>query len=805
MIKNYLKIALRNLLKHKAFSFINIAGLSIGIAAFLLILQYVKFERSYDKFHTSGDRIYRLQQDRYNEGKLTTQWAAGAAGIGKAMKDNFPEVESMAKLRSQDAVISYNNNKFNESKIYYANAAFLPMFSYKVLKGKPADALKEPFTAVITESTAKKYFGSEEAIGKVISSNKREDYKITAVVADMPVNTHLKFDILFSFETLLKDTSRANELETTFDWDGFYTYVLLKKGADPRALEKKIRTLIAQKIGAQMKERGEGIEYKLQPLHDIHLYSAYMYEAEANGNGQSVYFLFIIAFFIIVIAWINYVNLSTARSVDRAKEVGVRKAVGSHRSQLIGQFMFESVLINVFAVALAFVLVLISLPLFNSLTGKNMSFSLLGSQSFWLSLGGLFICGTVLAGLYPAFIMSSFKPASVLKGKFTGSGKGAFLRQSLVIIQFAASVILMVGTFGVYRQLNFMRSQDLGINIDRTVVLKGPHVIDTATYKARLKTFKTELAGISGVSKAVASTSVPGKKVGWNAGGIKLVGSDPSKANQYRAIGIDYGFIDAFGLKIIKGRNFSEEFKTDRNTVLFNESAVKLMGFNKPEEILNKRIDFWGDEYTVIGVVSNHHQEGLRENYDSHIYRLTPNNSSYISLKLKANTDPKSVIASAEKQWNALFPGNPFEYFFLNDRYEEQYKADSQFGKTFGLFAALAIFVACLGLLGLASFVTTQRTKEIGIRKISGASITKLLLLLTRDFIKPVLISFLIALPVTYYLLKQWLQNYAFKTSISPWLFVLPALLILVIAVITISTQTIKVASANPVKSLRTE
>lgn len=802
MIKNYIKIAFRNLFKHKGFSFINVSGLAIGIAAFMLILQYVSFETSYDQFQEKGDRIYRLQQNRYNGGKLTTQWAAGAAGVGKTVKDVFPQIEAMAKLTQDDAVISYKDKKFNQT-VFFATNEFLPMFSYKTIQGSSTDALKEPFTAVITESAAKKYFGNEDAIGKILSSNKQDNYKVTAVIRDLPENTHLKFEILFSFATYLKFA--GPEAETTFDWDGFYTYILLQPGTNSQLMENKIKTYLNKKIGPEYKERNEGIEYKLQPMRDIHLYSNYMIEAEANGNGQSVYFLFIIAVFIIIIAWINYINLSTARAVDRAKEVGVRKVMGSYRSQLIVQFMFEALLINVFAVAFAFILVLISLPLFNSLTGKDLSFSLISQSQFWLVLFVLFVGGSLLAGLYPAVIMSSFKPITVLKGKFTRSKQGSFLRQSLVIIQFAASVILMVGTFCVYKQLNFMQNQDLGINIDRTLVLKGPSVLDTATYKERLKTFKTELLKTSGIDKVIISTSVPGKKVGWNAGGIKLVEDGPDKSNQYRVIGIDHDFLDAFGIRVLHGRNFSAEFPTDKNAVLFNEMALKLIGFNKPEEALNRKIDFWGDQYTIIGIVSNHHQEGLRQNYDAHIYRLTPNSNNYYSIKIKANQDPQQILQTAEKQWSQFFPGNPFEYFYLDDRYKQQYDADKQFGKTFGLFAALAIFVACMGLLGLASFATTQRTKEIGIRKISGASVSKLLLLLTKDFIKPVLISFVIAIPITYYLLNKWLENYAFKINISALMFILPALLILIIAVITISTQTLKAANANPVKSLRTE
>jgi putative ABC transport system permease protein len=350
-----------------------------------------------------------------------------------------------------------------------------------------------------------------------------------------------------------------------------------------------------------------------------------------------------------------------------------------------------------------------------------------------------------------------------------------------------------------------MQRQELGVQIDQTLVLRGPSVTDS-TYPDKLNAFKNEMLKVSGISKFAASSEVPGSKVGWNAGGIRLVGSDPSKSNQYRILGIDYDFIDAYGLKIIKGRKFSEQFGADTGAVLFNEAAVKLLGFNNLENALNKRIEFWGDVYTIIGVVANHHQESLREGYDAHIFRLIPESDNFYSIKMQAaGNNWSSIIKTTESKWSSFFPGNPFEYFFLDDHFQEQYKADKQFGKTFGLFAGLAIIVACLGLFGLVSFVTTQRTKEIGIRKISGAGISSILLLLTKDFIKPILISFAIATPVTFYLLKKWLENYAFKISIDPWMFVLPALMILVIAFVTISTQTIKAAAANPVDSLRTE
>ncbi len=803
MIGNYLIIAMRNLFKHKVFSFINVFGLALGMAACLLILQYARFELSYDQFEPHAGRIFRMEQDRYNQGKLSTQWAAGAAGIGLAMKQSFPEVQSFAKLQGTGGVITCKEREFRETNMYFSNDEFLPMFGYKALAGKSAGALKEINTAVLNETTARKYFGKENPIGKIIRIGNNQNYTITAVVADPPPNTHLKFNVLFSMANLLK--MAGPELETTFDWDGFLTYVLLKPGTDPRALEKKLPALVREHYGKQMKERGEGLVYTLQPLQSIHLYSHYMFETEANGDGRAVYFLLAIAGFIIIIAWINYINLSTARSIDRAREVGIRKVLGSYRIQLISQFLFESFLINLMAVILAFLLILAFLPLFNIITGKEIHFSLFTDPRFWIALTILFLAGSILAGVYPAFVLSSFRPIAVLKGKLAKTGHGALLRQSLVIMQFAASVILMVGTFAVYRQLHFMQKQDLGIQINQTLVLKGPDITDS-TYMDKLNAFKTEMLRQPGVTQMAASTEVPGSKVAWNAGGIKLVNQDETKSQQYRVIGIDYDFLNAYGLKLIRGRNFSRDFGTDPGAVLFNEAAAKLLGFDKPEDALDKRIDFWGKQYTIIGVVSNHHQESLRQNYDAHIFRLIPDARNYYSLKLSSNRGTwQTTIETAKNTWAGFFPGNPFEYFFLDDHFAEQYEADRKFGNTFGLFAILAIVVSCLGLLGLASFVTTQRTKEIGIRKISGAGIPSILLLLTRDFIRPVMVSFLLAVPLTWWLLRRWLENYAYTISIDAWLFILPGILILLIALITISSQTYRAASASPVKSLRTE
>ena len=802
MITNFFRIALRNLFKNKIFSFINIFGLALGIASSLLIVEYARYELSYDKFEANSGRIYRLQLDRYNDGKLATRWAAGAAGLGQVVKEALPEVESFGRLRNTGGIMSYKDQQFRETKMYFANDDFLPMFSCQAVAGSINGALKDVYSAVITESTALKYFGAEPALGKMLSLNKKDNYRVTAVVKDPPPNTHLKFDILLSWATLVQ--REGPNVNTQWDWDGFFNYILVRPGTDPAVLEKKIAGVVQAKWGEEMKSSHDGMVVHLQALPDIHLTSHYMREAEANGDGKTVYFLLIIAGFIIIIAWINYINLATARSIERAKEVGVRKVLGSLRRQLIRQFLLESMLINGLAVLLAFVIILTCIPFFHLLTGKELHFSLLSDPVFWFILTGLFLIGSFLSGLYPAFVLSSFRPIVVLKGKLAKTGHGALLRQSLVVLQFAASVVLIAGTFAVYRQLHFMQDQDLGVRISQTLVVNGPRVLDS-TYDNRLTSFKTEALRLPGVKQVTVSTEVPGSKVNWNAGGIRRISDDITKSNQYRIIGIDHDFIDAYGLKIIKGRNFYPG-QVDSQSVLFNEAAIKEIGFSKPEAALNQRIDFWGKQYTIVGVVANHHQESLQQDYDAHIFRYIPDANSYYSLKLTG--DPATwpgVIAALQKEWKQFFPGNPFDYFFLDEHFAKQYEADQQFGQTFGIFAGLAIFVSCLGLLGLAAFVVNQRTKEIGIRKIVGANLSNILVLLTKDFIRPVLISFVIAIPVAWYVLQKWLDNYAFRITITAWMFIIPGLLVLVIALLTISTQTLRAASANPSKALRTE
>ena len=804
MIRNYFKTAWRNIVKQKAYSMINIVGLAIGLAACILILQYVSFELSYENFHEKKDRIYRVQQDRYDNGKLSTQWAAGAYAAGNMFKESIPEIEEYVKLvRRSEAITEVNNEPLKIDKVFFASEAFFNVFTYPLLSGNAATALSEPFTAAISETTARNLFGSTNLTGKTMRLNRRDNYKITAVFKDPPVNTQLKPNILISYATFIKRQGPDSNPETAWLWDGCLTYLTLRPGADPAAVETKFAPIVEKQVGSELKNFNASVVYKLQPLKDIHLYSHYMMEPEPNGDGKTVYLLLGIAFFIAVIAWVNYINLATARAINRAKEVGIRKTMGSHRRQLIYQFLSESAVLNFLALLLAILVVLLAIPGFNSLSGQQLSFSLLGKMDFWVWLSALFIVGVLFSGLYPAFVLSGFKTIEVLKGKMVATRQGVLLRKGLVVFQFAASLFLLIGTAAVYSQIQYMRKQSLGIDIDQTLVVTPPIVTDSL-YMQKLTSFKESLQSQSYIRHATVSTTIPGQPVDWNAGGIKLVGSPESSQKQYRVIGGDYDFIKVFGLKLVAGRQFSKEYSTDEEAVIFNRKGVEQLGFNKPADAIGKRIDFWGRQYTVIGVTENFHQQSLREAYEPLIIRLTPDAQGFLSVRF-TGAEASATIGLVKANWNKFFPGNTFEYFFLDDHFNKQYKADQRFGQVFGLFTTLAILVACLGLFGLASFTTLQRTREIGIRKVLGASVSGILKLLYREFALLLLIAFVVAIPLAWLTISSWLQNYAFRINIHWMFFVLPFIVILVIALLTVSFQSVKAALANPVKSLRTE
>ena len=806
MFKNYLKIAWRNLTKNKVYSWINIGGLAIGIVACLLILQYVVFELSYEDFHVKKDRIYRVHQDRYDNGKLSTQWAAGAYAVGNSFKEAIPEIEEYVKVvETRDIIVEVDNRPLKIEKVFFATNSFFSVFSYALIDGDVTSVLSEPNTAAISETTATKIFGTKDVVGKDLRISGDRIYKITGVYQDMPVNTQLRPNFLASYKTFVNMNTNedGSTPEDAWAWDGCLTYLLLQKGVDPAYVESKFAPIVEEGVGELLKRFNASVEYKLLPLTDIHLGGNYMDEPAPNGDGKTIYLLLGIAFFIIVIAWVNYINLATARAIGRAKEVGIRKTVGSKRGQLIVQFFFESILFNGLALVLALLLMIIVLPSFTKISGQAVSYNLFMESKFWLGLIAIFISGVVLSGLYPAIVLSRFRPVEVLKGKMVSTAEGAFLRKGLVVLQFTASLFLLIGSLVVYQQIQFMRNQSLGIDIAQTLVIRPPIETDS-TFSNQKKALKESLLKYPAVKNVAVSSIVPGDGPGMNAGGIRLLSQDDSEQKQYRVIRVDHDFLDLYDARIIAGRGFSKDFGAERVNVIFNQKGIEQLGLDKPEDAIGKQIEFWGDQCTIVGVVENFHQQSLREAYDPLILVLNPDVYGYFSIKTET-AQIAQTIAQAQTEWNDFFPGNTFEYFFLDEKFDEQYKADHRFGQVFGLFTLLAIFVACLGLFGLASFTTLQRTKEIGIRKVLGASVSGILKLLYKEFAFLLGLAFLIAIPFAWYMANNWLQGYAFRISMHWTFFILPFIAIVIIALLTVSFQSIRASLANPVKSLRTE
>jgi putative ABC transport system permease protein len=801
MLRNYLMITLRNLVKNRISSIVNILGLAMGMAAFVLIIQYVRYELSYDDFHEKQGVIYRIQQDRYDKGKLSTRWAAGCSAVGQALFENFDEVENFTRFQIWNGVFSYGEKKFREDRVYVADTSFFEVFSFRILEGDPNTALLNPLEMLVSRSTARKYFGDTNPIGESLRFNGGAELKITGVFEDVPRNSHLKPDIVVSWATLVQFQGPA--VNTAWQWDAFFNYIQLHSAADYKEFEAKIPALVEELAGEDLARFGSGAIYHLQPLRSIHLNSDFMFEAEPNGNARSVYALIVIAIFLVVIAWINYINLSSARSLERAREVGMRKVTGALRKQLLWQFLLESVLVNLFAIIIAIILVLLLSPSFNLLTGEQLDYSLSGNPGFWAVVLVIFLSGAFFSGLYPALFLSSFKPTTVFKGVSELKVGGLGMRRILVIIQFTTSLLLVAGTLTVYTQISYMRNHDLGVDIDNVLVLKGPGVNDS-TYSETFSAFKSELIRSPDIEMVTASIVVPGRQPPWNAGGIRRISEGEEEANQYRIVGFDFNFVDFYGLTILEGRNFSEDFGQNSETVLFNEAAIELMGFKDNASALNVPIYFWGDTFNIVGVLKNYHQEGLKANQEPLIFRFFRDPAGYYSLKVNPMKTPE-ILSYVEELWLRFFPQNPFEYFFLEDYYNEQYTNEMRFGKVFGLFAFLAIFIACLGLFGLSSYTTIQRTREIGLRKVMGSTSGNAVLLLMRYFIIQVLIAVPIGLGLGYYIMSGWLQNFAYRIVIGWWFFLVPLLLVIMITILTVSSQVLKTANVNPAESLRHE
>lgn len=821
MISSLFRSAWRSLTKNKFFATLHILGLAIGMAVFFLIAQYVHFERSYEAFIPNADNIYRAGLEVKQNGERAVYTAENYPGLMHAAISEIPEVTGAARLYNlgykNNAVITYQEAQpapvaFKQRHFLFADSALLPLMGYPMVAGDATTALAQPFTCVVSDKYAKMYFGNEDPLGKMLLMNDddgaNELAKVTGVFKDLPENTHLKFDVLYSYKTLIARGDWApGRYDQNWQRKDMYTFIALRPGTDPKVVEAKFPAIVS-KFKPGLKERNSEEILFLQPLKSIHLKSNLADEPEINGDERIVNFLSIIGIFVLVIAWINYVNLSTAKAMERAKEVGVRKVMGAFKAQLIRQFLVEAALVNLLSVLIAMVIVAGVLPYFNSISGLSLNYSYL-MQAWYFGLGALlWIIGTLLSGFYPAMVLSSFKPVSVLKGKLKNSFGGIFLRKSLVVFQFMSSVALIAGTFIVFNQLDFMMSQDLGMNIDQVLVVERPGIApnDRNAFNSSIDVFRNEVKKDPSVVAITTSATVPGKQREYKAF-VKKYGAPEDQATMLRFNSMDYEFVDVFKMKLVAGRLFDEKFTNDKDTaVIVSESATRLLGFAKPEDAVNQAVTItnFGWSPMIVGVVNDYHQVSLKSSIDPAIFYCTKYQGEFYSVRLNT-TDVQQSVNNIREAWMKAFPGNPFEYFFLDDFFNRQYENERKFGKLFTTFSILAVIVSCVGLFGLSAYTATQRTKEIGIRKALGSTENGIFVLLSQEYLKLVGLSILIASPLIWWVMNNWIQTFPYRTTISPLIFVISGLMVLMVALLTVSYQTLKASKTNPVESLRYE
>jgi len=803
MFKNYLKIAWRNIKRHKLFSFINILGLSIGMATFFLIALYVKNQLSFDRFNKNADNIVRvIFKADINGGKIDE--SVSMAPVAQTMKNDFPQVQDATRILNDGTPkITYKDKEFKDDHLAYVDPNFFRIFTLPMVEGDAKTALAQPNTVVITITTAKKYFGNEDALGKTIAlANVSEPYKITGVIKDVPANSHFHFDMFASME------GRPEAKSDSWLAGSFHTYLLLRPGTDPAKIEDGFPQMVKKYMGPEIQQamgisleqfitKGNSLGFTLQKLTDIHLHSNTNNEFEPGGNATYVYIFGGVALFMLIVACINFINLSTAGASKRAKEVGIRKVAGSGRGQLIRQFLTESVLLTFIAVFVAFIFMQLALPTFNKISGEQLQF---GLKAF-LSLVALGLVVGIIAGIYPAFYLSSFKPISVLKGKITTEHKSFGFRSGLVVFQFFISVVLIVGTIVVYKQMQFMQHKDLGFNKDQLITIPNSYALGKNE-----KVYEQQMLQNPQVVNATMSNYKPVGPTSYNNALAYPQGNDQLIVNgvEYH---VDEQYIPTMGMKMLSGRNFSKEFGTDTTAIILNESAAKALGWNNQSAVGKTVIRQNSDRgintgFHVIGVVKNFNFKSLHETISPLYMTLQPEGGLIFRIK---TADVAGLLALMKKQWDSFDTGEPFTYNFMDDLFDNTYATEAKTGSILNLFSLLIILVACLGLFGLATYTAEQRTKEIGIRKVLGASVSQITEMLSKEFLKLVLVASLIAFPVAWWGMNKWLESFAYRINISWWFFAVAGIAALFIALITVSFKAIRAAMANPAKSLRTE
>ncbi len=807
MFKNYFKTAVRNLSKNKFYSSINIIGLAVGLATCLLIFLYVVDELGYDKYNANAGRIYRANNDiKFNGNYLDLSQVP--AVMGPTMLREMPQVQQYVRMNWHGSfLVKKGNENIQEQRVAYADSTLFDVFTLPVIAGDAKTALKDYHSLVITETIAKKYFNSTDVVGKTMLMNDTSNYKITAVIKDIPKQSHFHFD----FFVPMLESYGINE----DNWlsENYTTYILLKKNADVRQFEAQLNPFMDKHVGPQLqsfvnislsdfKKGGGYIRASLTPLTAIHLHSNKQGDLEGNGNAEYVYIFSGIALMILLIACVNFMNLSTARSSNRAKEVGVRKVLGSLRANLIQQFLTESFLISFVALVIAVLMAWLLLPYFNQLAGKEINAAALLQPYMVLSLVVLMLIVGLLAGSYPAFFLSSFQPIDVLKGKLAKGFKRSWLRNSLVVFQFVISIVLIFGTIVIYNQLNYIHNKDIGFNRNQVVIINHANTLGNQT-----ETFKNELLQVSGVQSATMSGYLP-VNYGRNSNTYFTSPTlDPTTGINVQAWTVDENYVPTLGLKIAEGRNFSQQFLTDSTGVIINEAAAKFLA---TKNLLNKKIYTIKDiqskeliDFHIIGIVKNFNFSSLRDVVTPLALFLGKDNGN-ISVRISSG-DISNAVAQIKNKWKAIAPSQPFDYSFMDDDFNKLYTTEQRTGNIFITFAVLAILIACLGLFGLVTYAAEQRIREIGIRKVLGASVSNIAGMLSTDFLQLVIISAAIAFPLAWWAMNKWLQGFAYRVNISWWAFAIAGILALLIALITVSFQAIKAAIANPVKSLRTE
>ncbi|MBC7948858.1 MAG: ABC transporter permease [Chitinophagaceae bacterium] len=807
MIFNYLKIAVRNLLKYKFISFNNLFGLTVGLACCLLILTYIIHELSYEKYHDKADRIYRVTRLFKNgeTGVTSLHLNTVSPPFGPLLVNDFKEIEKLTRtLQNNTVPFRYEDKIFNELNSYWADSNFFHFFKVDVVKGNPSRALTDPYSVMLEESIARKYFGTADPVDKVIRMNNQFDFKVTGTYKAFPTNTHFHPELMLSFSTL-RDTAIYGEERLRTNWgnNSFFTYAMLTPGYDAKKLEAQFPAFIDRHMpkGSHFKP-SKTTELFLQRLTDIHLRSHLDSEAEQNGDIKRVYIFSAIALFILLIACINYMNLSTARSALRAREIGVRKVVGAERKSIILQFLTESVFVCWLAIILAFVTTWLVIPLLNQISGASLSIDVLLRWQVMVPLIIIpFIVG-ILSGLYPAIFMSSFQPIMVLKGLFRAGGGNISFRKVLVTAQFAISIILIVSTAVVFKQMRFMQNKELGFDREHIVTL--PY---TSALNDQYDAFRTALLQESALKDVGRSSRIPTGRLLDAMGSQMKNGDTLAPANvDIKYVAADHDFTSTYGIKMVAGRPFSRDFSLDTSAFLINESAASILGFKRPEDAVGKDFGYGNRRGKLIGVFHDFHFESLHQKIVP-LVLLVPrsaNNFGNISVKI-AGSNLTGALAHIEKTWHKFLPEVPYQYTFMDDNFTRLYEAEQREKNIFTIFAFIAIFIACLGLLGLSAFTISQRVKEIGIRKVLGADVSTIVTLLSKDFMKLVIISAIIAFPVAWWAMNSWLQDFAYRISIPWWIFLLAGIVAALIALATISFQAVRAALANPVKSLRTE